>query len=325
MDWERQAAPPSRPGCIAKKELMLGQCYDQVCLKIAEIRIRLRSADASLKIGLTSQYLAFVQEEGSESVDLDLIVHYGNIPEVETTSEGFRSGGAWEVSKSGEQYVFRFSSPIYDQPLYKLAVISSDFSHGEVFMRPIPGSSIGGAIYPLEHPFDEVLINHWLAKGHGIELHACGICWEGMGWPCCGSSGAGKSTMARLWQEAHAGEVLSDDRIIIRKFEEFMVYGTPWHGDAHLTLNKGCPVRAVFFLEHAAANQVERLRPIEAASLLLARSFPTFWESTRMQRTLDFINDVVQQVPCFKLGFVPNESVVHFLKDLAHHSAWLRD
>jgi len=300
---------------------MCGAQYDQVCLEIAQIKIKLKPADSRLKIGLTPQYLPFVREGVIEAVDLDLTIHYGNIPEVETTTEGFRSGGAWEVSKSGEQYVFRFSSPIYDPPLYKLAVISSDFSHGEVFLRPIEGCSIGGAIYPLEHPFDEVLINHWLAGGHGIELHACGVCWEGRGVACCGSSGAGKSTMGRLWQEAHAGEVLSDDRIIIRRDEEFMVYGTPWHGNANLALNKGCPLRAILFLEHAPVNHVERLRPVEGASQLLARSFPTFWESTGMQRTLDFINDIVEQVPCFRLGFVPDESIVHFLKETPFEAA----
>jgi hypothetical protein len=101
--------------------------------------------------------------------------------------------------------------------------------------------------------------------------------------------------------------------VIVRNFGELVAFGTPWHGEARLASNKGCPLTAVFVLEHAPANEVDPLKPAQAASFLLARSFPTFWDSAGMEGTLDFIHEIVERIPCFRLGFVPDERVVSFL------------
>jgi hypothetical protein len=289
--------------------------FDQICLEIARIKIRLRAADQRWKLGLLPEYLPFVcTHECDEPADLDLTVYCEELPEISCTDEGFHSGGAWAMEKSGDRFVFRFESPSFDPPVYKLVIMSADFSHSDIYIRPVQGSIVGSTIFPIEFPLDELLVNHWLSKDRGVELHACAINFDGRALVCCGQSGAGKSTMARLWEEARRGEVLSDERVIIRDFGELEVYGTPWRGEARMALNNGCPVKAIFVLEHGPTNHLEPLKPADAASYLVARSFPTFWDSAGMEGTLDFIQRIVERIPCFKLGFVPDESVVSFLK-----------
>ena len=71
---------------------------------------------------------------------------------------------------------------------------------------------------PLEYPLDELLLQGLLARGRGAEIHACGIAdGSGRGLLFVGQSGAGKTTMARLWEGERGITVLSDDRIILRR------------------------------------------------------------------------------------------------------------
>ncbi|HYM76014.1 MAG TPA: hypothetical protein VE377_08555 [Candidatus Dormibacteraeota bacterium] len=61
---------------------------------------------------------------------------------------------------------------------------------------------------------------HRLTQEKAIELHGAGIVRaDGIGNLFVGHSGAGKSTTTRLWTEREDVEVLSDDRIIVRRDE----------------------------------------------------------------------------------------------------------
>jgi hypothetical protein len=85
-------------------------------------------------------------------------------------------------------------------------------------------SGFSSFVSPLEYPLDELLIMHRLTQEKAIELHGSGIVRaDGMGNLFVGHSGAGKSTTTRLWTEREDVEVLSDDRIIVRRDEELRV------------------------------------------------------------------------------------------------------
>jgi hypothetical protein len=95
----------------------------------------------------------------------------------------------------------------------------------------LPGYSLA----PLDYPLDELLIMHRLTQEKAIELHGSGIVRpDGTGNLFVGHSGAGKSTTTRLWTEREDVEVLSDDRIIVRRDEPRSEVGTPFgdHGSA---------------------------------------------------------------------------------------------
>jgi hypothetical protein len=79
---------------------------------------------------------------------------------------------------------------------------------------------------PLEYPLDELLIMHRLTQEQAIELHGTGIVrGNGEANLFIGHSGAGKSTTTRLWTAIEDVEVLSDDRIIVRR--DAVVMQTP--------------------------------------------------------------------------------------------------
>jgi hypothetical protein len=168
-------------------------------------------------------------------------------------------------------------------------------------------------IDPFEFPLSEILMVCYLAKGHGIMVHACGVMDNQQGYLFNGNSTHGKSTTAQLWQK-HA-RILNDDRIIIRKEDGILkMFGTPWHGAFPGIAALSIPLKKIFFLRHAKENKIVPKSGSSAASMLFSRSFPPFWDPGGIDYTLNLCAEIVTSTPCYEFGFVPDESVVDFIR-----------
>ena len=119
--------------------------------------------------------------------------------------------------------------------------------------------------------------------------------------------------MAGIWRDE--ATVLNDDRIVLRwRDGRFWMYGTPWHGDYSGVSPRGVPLEKLFFLRHAAGNELRHREGTAAATKLLARSFLPLWDAEGMAFSLDFCARVTQAVPCHELGFVPDRDVIDFVR-----------
>jgi hypothetical protein len=97
-------------------------------------------------------------------------------------------------------------------------LVDVHFRHATIQMNRACLAYSPYAAEPLAYPLDELLIMHRLTQEKAIELHGSGIVRaDGTGNLFVGHSGAGKSTTTRLWTEREDVEVLSDDRIIVRR------------------------------------------------------------------------------------------------------------
>jgi hypothetical protein len=193
---------------------------------------------------------------------------------------------------------------------YKRMVADADFRHAEVVLNReyFAPSSLPSA---LEYPLDELLVTHFLSLGRGVELHACGMMWQGDSFLFAGHSGAGKSTTTRLWTRNLPMEVLSDDRIIIRKQDgHHQMHGTPWHGEAAYASPSQAPLRRIFLLEHGTANRIEEVSRSAAVGELLARSFVPFYQPRFVAPVLAMLQDLLESVPCYRFRFVPDRTAV---------------
>jgi hypothetical protein len=112
--------------------------------------------------------------------------------------------------------------------------------------------------------------------------------------------------------------VLGDERLFLRKREnQYWVYGSPLKGGANLFSPKGAPLERIFFIKHADTNLASPKKGKGAAIGLLTQSFPDWYYHRNMQYPLDFCIELSQRVPCYDLGFVPNQEVVDFVRGLA--------
>ena len=77
--------------------------------------------------------------------------------------------------------------------------------------------------------------------------NSCGLIDQSNGIVFAGTSTAGKSTTARLWDGLDGVRVLSDDHTILRKMEgQFRVYGTPWQGEGGYALADDAPLKNLY-------------------------------------------------------------------------------
>jgi hypothetical protein len=212
-------------------------------------------------------------------------------------------------------FQFDFSAPVFGGQPYKRLVVDSDFSLATLQMSGEVYAAFPSAA-PLGYPLDELLIMHRLTQEKAIELHSCGIVRpDGTGNLFVGHSGAGKSTTTRLWTAREDVEVLSDDRIIVRRDTtensgRMRMYGTPWHGEAAYASPGSAPLARIFILEHGHGNVLTRLSPSQAVAELFARSFVPFHRHEYVDSALQFLQEVVDVVPCYRYAFEPNEDAV---------------
>jgi hypothetical protein len=239
-----------------------------------------------------------------------------NLSPVEPSSQPFFDTGiGWRLYQDRGQWVIWVPSRSHIP--YLAGCFSPDFHSGEIFASE-SDQEPGKYIFPISFPLGELLMTNLLGTGYGIMLHSCGVIDGENGMVFAGISTAGKTTTARLWRNLAGVRVVNDDHTILRKIDgQFRVYGTPWHGEGGIALAEDAPLKKMFILKHALSNQAIRLSPAQAATALLVRTFAPLWSAPAMAFTMQFLDELCQTVPCYELGFVPDQSAVEYVRCLS--------
>jgi hypothetical protein len=226
----------------------------------------------------------------------------------------FDSGGSWRLYRHDQGLLFRvFSADLPGTP-YKTAHFDRDLSRGHVQLHR-PFFAGARTIDPLEYPLDELLIITLLGRGCGVEIHGCGVIDGESGWLFVGSSGAGKTTMARLWLDQRDALILSDDRVVLRADASGLwMYGTPWHGDEPLASPRRARLDGIFFLRRHDGQVVTPVTRADAVTRLFTASFPPFHNAAALDFTLGFLDQVAGSVRCVELGFTPDRRAIDMVR-----------
>lgn len=149
-------------------------------------------------------------------------------------------------------------------------------------------------------------------------LHACAVKRNDQGYVFTGPSGSGKSTIARL---SETYQVLNDEMVIIGKKDlKYHVQSTPFNGLFRHKVNKSVPLRAIFYLRHGEKNSIEALRPAKFVNLVMrevAAPIPLLAEFSAKDliKITDFCEELITEVPCYELYFVPDENIWNFIDE----------
>lgn len=282
------------------------------CFTVAGITVEVQG-DSLQAVDLGPQLLPFATESEINE-DIQLRVEWASTITPTRGRELFHSGCLWSAHKVGDKFLFDFTTGHLGPRPYKRLLVDRDFRNARVVLNR-ECMTADDASRALEYPLDELLITHHLSLGRGVELHGCGMTREdGESFLFVGHSGAGKSTTARLWTQHLPVEVLSDDRIIVRRSavspHAFVMHGTPWHGEAAFASPAHAPLRRIFLLEHGSENRIGRLSRSIAVGELLARSFTPFYQSRFIDPVLALLEEIVESMPCYRYQFVPDRSAV---------------
>jgi hypothetical protein len=88
------------------------------------------------------------------------------------------------------------------------------------------------------------------------------------------------------------------------------MYGTPWHGEADLSLATRVPLADVYLLEQAPSSEIRALPGAAAVARLFGCAFPPFYDPPSVDYTLGFLERLVNAVPVRELRFTPDRAVV---------------
>jgi hypothetical protein len=266
-------------------------------ITIADVSITI---DAS-RLDLPAAYLPF-SSSNHQGIRLALLT---GMNDLDIGVKAFDSPPIWSLYRSSEGSFFRIYG--YYPDLRRTLFIPDDGGSAQLIFQ-------GGDRDPFAGPSLELLMITHLARRDGVILHGCGISTGGRGIVFAGESGAGKSTLARLWAQKQGIEILSDDRVIVRRQNgSFYLYGTPWHGDEAFAAPGGVELSRIFFIRHGPRNDIRKLSAAGAVREMLKCSFPPLWDAAGTAAALELFHGVATSVASAELTFVPDSRVIDFV------------
>lgn len=166
---------------------------------------------------------------------------------------------------------------------------------------------------PFEYPLDGLILYYLTVINSDIMIHASGVNYKGRGYLFSGTSGKGKSTIAKLWETTGA-TVIHDDRLIIRSVKGgYMMYNTPVYDNDE---PRKSPLDKLFLLDHGSENKLINIKGANAVSLIMANCIQHNWDPGIIARLLTSVSGLCAAIPTAKLYFTPDRSVTdHILEN----------
>jgi hypothetical protein len=143
-----------------------------------------------------------------------------------------------------------------------------------------------------------------LARRRGFLAHACGfILPSGDGVLCPGVSGVGKSTLARLLEQAGT-TVLSDDRVAVTlETDGAHIWGTPWFSRARIATTGQAPLWAIGLLARGPVPVVRSVPRALALERVFAAAALPWWSATALDQSLSLLDSLFGTAQVFQLEY----------------------
>ena len=213
----------------------------------------------------------------------------------------------------GLQFVFT-SAPLGARP-YQMASFSPDFTEGEISVRR---EVFAGRLplYPLQYPLDELVMVHLLARGRGVAIHGAASSTPTAAGRCSpGQSGAGKTTMARLWLPEPGVKISATSAsCCARKAMSSGCTARPGTGTGTSPTQGRAPLDRICFLRHAPRNQMTAVAATASIARLFACCFPPFYDAAGLDDVLGSLERIAASCRSVELGFVPDATAPAFVR-----------
>ncbi len=254
---------------------------------------------------------------GEEKDTIRFHIHFSGSPKLNGQKLIFDGEHHWKLYQQDSRYLFE----AFDTSTHKRSMISlvnPDFDRAEVYVdQEFSGFLPPWALGRLMNPLGQWLLVNRLAETGGVMVHALGIDDGGQGLVFVGPSGSGKSTLARFWGRRKGVRILSDEHLIIRRLgKTFYAYGTPWPGMAARVSPGPVPIQQIFFIEHHPEHRLRNETQGILASSLFSQLFLPRWNHRIIDSGVTLCQQLVQKVPCQRLGFAKHPSVIDFVRQV---------
>lgn len=285
-------------------------------LEIAGINIAVHCKDAMILPYHDPSYKSFfktVKDHLALSADIKINLELGNIPQTGSLSKEFDSSESWSMYRNDNDYYIEFRRTGADNDPLFLAKANHDFTDitvycGERLIKKTDDNT--EVLSPFCYPLDQIILMYFLAHKDGALVHAAGADLHGKGYIFPGKSGAGKSTLSKQFTSKAHMEILSDDRIAVRKTDNiFKTFGTPWPGEGKIAVNKNAPLAGIFFITHGNNNRISEIGPQQALEKLLPVVSIPWYDRKIMTKILLMCESLTSGIPAYELYFKPDTGI----------------
>ncbi|MHB9034872.1 MAG: radical SAM protein [Anaerolineae bacterium] len=256
-----------------------------------------------------------VQEPGDDVISIHLAVGIPELTDLKLGNKVYQNP-PWMIFEQMRSWAYLGMPPdaLGGKP-YPLAIFSKDYATGTIF-RDIQVYTQGKLGSLTTFASDQVLLASVLANRQACYLHAGGITIDDKGFLFVGHSEAGKSTILKLLR--HYGEILCDDRIIVRRWPEgFRIHGTWSHGELPDVSPHDAPLKAVFLQDKAPTNELIAIESQqERLGVVLSHVVKPLITADWWEKTLDLAGKLTSEVPFYRLRFDKSGQVINLLKQL---------
>ncbi|NLO72026.1 MAG: hypothetical protein GX102_14000 [Porphyromonadaceae bacterium] len=212
----------------------------------------------------------------------------------------------YEIYRKGEDLLFVVYNQQNQSKIQQIALLKADLRHWVIW-----SDEINGTLEPLLYPMAPILLHYAILNADAVMMHASGVFDGVKGRMFSGFSGTGKSTISGIWRDA-GNLLINDDRLIIRRENGmYFIYNTPMFYEDK---NKKAPLDAVYLIRHSPENSIQKISGAAAVTGIMAFSIQNNYDKRFIQHHLDFFSKMIESVPIYRLGFVPDEGVIEFIK-----------
>ena len=257
-----------------------------------------------------------VAEPGSDLISIRLFSFLPKLSEFRLGKNVYKKT-PWSVYEQKDSWIYVGISDDDDlsKKIYSISLMKKKYDQTIIY-RPNYIFSNNTLKSLTTFPSDLLLLSHVLALRQGCVLHASGIKMNGQGILFVGHSDAGKTTMMKTLMDY--GEILCDERIILRKWlEGFRIHGTWSHGELPVVSPESAPLRAIFYLEKSNENEIIPINTKrEKLSRLLSHVIKPVTTKDWIEKTLDLAELIVNEVPAYRLKFDLSGQVISLINEL---------
>ena len=303
--------------CEMDKETVIRDTYHKRYYTIAGITVQVESDTLISSDIFNQKFTQFESASPAPADDVIIIRHHSWLPAIRTSDLGKKVYDTvpWQIYRYQDKWVYaRVIPDTKQQEIQSLSIFSDDYGFGEIyhsekseFFSSLKSNSLSFL------PSDQIILAQALAYRSGCYMHACGIDWKDRGLLFLGESGAGKSTIAKMFQGK--AQILCDDRIIIRNHNgTFKIYGTWSHGDIKEIANKGVPLQGIYILSKDVVSRVKAMNQkkeiVKNLFSCLIRPYVTVpW----FQKISETISLIAGSASCYRLFFNRSGDIVRLL------------
>ncbi|OUN92956.1 hypothetical protein [Blautia sp. An46] len=164
--------------------------------------------------------------------------------------------------------------------------------------------------------FTNLIFYTHAVQRHMIQIHSSMIDYRGKGLLFLGPSGIGKTTMAELWNQYRDALIINGDMNFVQDTgDEFIGWGTPWHGSSPYCENTSVPIQSLIILKQASENYIRELSGFEKVQLVSNNIIYPTWLENGMELCLETLDHLLTKLPVYELSCRPDEDAVKLTEE----------